>query len=203
MKRVSWMVALIAVVGGFAATETLAQTAPPGAWQLRMLLGYAKSTETNPPPGGVGAVFGLYTQTKPALAIGFEAAFNNLGTETYDGLDAVLQQPGKADVSVKVWPVTLQFLLQLPKGTFRPFAVGGGGLYTVNTSVQQDLLVQVYRPGTISRLGVNVGGGLALGKPENRWAILIDARYQSVFNAFADDSSLGFFTVYGGLHLGL
>jgi hypothetical protein len=203
MKRLIWITVLIVVVGGLVATETSAQTAPPGAWQLRILLGYAKSVETNPPPGGVGSVFGLYTQTKPALAIGFEAGFNNLGTGTYDGFDAVLQQPGQADVTLKIWPVTLQFLLQLPKGSFRPFVVGGSGLYTVNTSAQRDLSGQSYRSGTISRLGVNVGGGLALGNPENRWALLVDARYQSVFNALADDSSLGFFTIYGGFHLGL
>jgi len=149
-------------------------------WDLSAYGGFARSLQDDGTDGSFGARVSALAMVKPTFGIGAEVAWNRLGTTEIDSV----YQPGtsiptRGDISIWNWAFTASAKWQPRAGSWRPFIIGGAGLYpmTYQISLQTGFREDVNR----KKFGYNLGAGLAwIPGGDSPIAIGIDARWNGV-----------------------
>jgi hypothetical protein len=179
-----------------------------------LLAGYSKMFEDGAPGGSLAATASAFLHPSPSVGLGAEVGYYGYGshpapvgeTEIADGIFASFD--GKFGFSAI--QATAQTLLQGTRGTTRPFATAGVGLYVVRTTLKGEVRVedqwtqhrgrQWYEESDNSaEIGLNLGGGLHFVPEHGRAGFVVDARFHVIPGALLDESSMNSFALMAGI----
>jgi hypothetical protein len=82
-------------------------------WNGSLYLGYGKATNDGAPDGSLGGRANAFAMVHPAIGVGAEVGYYNLGTISEMG----------AEMSMKTWAVTGNVMARGMTGSVRPFGV--------------------------------------------------------------------------------
>jgi opacity protein-like surface antigen len=168
----------IALIGLVAATLVPSAEAKT-TWDLGLYGGYARSFQEDGTDGSFGMRGSAFAMVKPTIGIGAEVARNRLGkTDTKNVFQPGTMIPTTGDISIWGWVLTGSAKWQPRAGSWRPFLIGGAGLYpmTYQISLQTGFREDVNR----KEFGFNLGAGLAWVPSNSPVAIGLDVRWNSV-----------------------
>jgi hypothetical protein len=176
MKRLG-TVALIGIVAVSLVPTARAET----TWDLSGYGGYCRSLHDDDLNGSFGMRLGAFAMIKPTFGIGVEAAHNRLGSLDIDSLtiEGPPLEQTRGEVTVSGWGFTGSAKLQGRGGDWRPFVIGGLGLYPMTYAIklQNGGRSDVNR----TKFGYNLGVGLAwVPGGDSPIAIGFDARWNGV-----------------------
>lgn len=172
-------------------------TQEQGDWVTGFYAGYSASLEENAPSGSIGLLFYASKLISNVFGGGLEIGIHRLGSQEIDPV-AFPQSTG-VTVGEHAWQLTGNARVMSDRGTIRPFATGGLGVYW--TVIEAFANTQpITGTGTDANFGYNLGGGLAIGKPTSQWSFGIDGRWHSIPSASLDGSALDILTIYAGFN---
>jgi opacity protein-like surface antigen len=164
-------------------------------WNGGFYLGYGASLDPGSPDGGLGGFANVFGMISPAFGAGIELGFWRLGEANRSLGDTVMVD---GTIKFSTWQTTAAVVGQYPGGKFRPYVIGGGGLYGIRTDEEA---IGFSRSETKSHFGVNAGAGLKFLPTENSWGLGLEGRWHLVFDGLpGGDEDLNMITVALGLN---
>ena len=178
MKKILSFVTLTAVALTLSAPSAQAEIL---GWTKTVQLGYSTMTEDGAPSGSIGGHAGMFAQLHSVIGIGAEAGYHRLGSTTVD-----LGGGNTGDATWSTWRFTGNVMARGITGPFRPYAIGGAGIYPVRFAVDSATLGS--NSTTETKFGFNLGAGATFGAPASPVNFGVEARWHSVPSVLDDGS---------------
>ena len=193
MKKLLTFATLAALTLTFSASGAKAEIL---GWTKTVQLGYSTMTEEGAPSGSFGGHAGLYAQMHQVIGVGVEAGYHKLGSQTVD-----LGGGETADASWSAMRFTGNVMARGVTGPFRPYAVGGLGVYPIRLSVDSTTLGSASE--TETKFGFNLGAGATFGAPTSPVSFGVEGRWHSIPSVLDDGtgstSALDMVTIEAGI----
>lgn len=168
-------VALIAAVALSLVPTAEAKT----TWDLSGYGGYIANDKDVTDGSGWGVRLGAFAMVKPTFGIGLEGSYNWLGSADIDSiLEPETMVPTRGEMTIYSLIGTGSAKWQPQLGSFRPFVIGGAGIYsmTYQLKLETGFREDVNR----KKFGFNLGAGVAWVPKNSPISIGLDARWNSV-----------------------